>query len=158
MDIFYTDLTKFDGKNDYYKGHNAAREIIKYCAKLIYDIENHELEIINGKPKFKFSKIQFSISHSGTIAAVCFDKNPVGFDIEQIVQRDYASIAQRLNFKLEDDSLEAFYKCWTQYEAAYKLHKNVNFYLNGKIQNNYEYAIASEKYIKIDKIEELYLI
>ena len=156
MDIFYTDLTKFDGKNDYYKGHNAGREIVKYCAKNIYHIENPEIEIVDGKPKFKFSKLQFSISHSGTIAAVCFDINPVGFDIERIVKRDYKSIAKRLNFKMENDSLEAFYKSWTQYEAAYKLHNEVIYRFNDKILNEYVFSIASSNSFKLERIKELF--
>lgn len=157
MDIYYTDLTKFEGKNDYYKGHNAAREIIKYCAKNIYNIENSALEIIDGKPQFKYAELQFSISHSGEIAAVCFDKNPVGFDIERIVKRNYTSIVERLNFKLEKDTLEEFYKCWTQYEAAYKLHDEVIHRFNGKISENYEFSIASKNSFQLEKVEELFL-
>ena len=157
MDIFYTNSNNFEGKNNYYKGHFAARAIIEYCAKNIYNIENPELEIVNNKPKFKYSDINFSISHSGEIAAVCFDKNPVGFDIEKIKNRNYKSIAKRMNFSLEEDSLEAFYKCWTQYEAAFKLQNEVKYRFSEKLSANYVFSIASIQKINPESIQELFL-
>lgn len=156
MDIFYTDLKNFNGENRYKKGHLAGRQIIKYCAENIYNIKDSEIEIINKKPQFKYSDIKFSISHSGEYAAVCFDKNEVGFDIEHITERDYTEIAKRMNFKLEENSLTAFYKCWTEYEAAYKLQREVKYRFCNKLNENYMFYIASENEFKLERIQELF--
>lgn len=143
MDLFYTYINNFSGKDKNEKQHIAGRYIVEYAAKNIYKIENSEIEIINKKPAFKHSDIKFSISHSGNIAAVCFDINPVGFDIEQITIRDFVKIAKRMNFKLKNNSPEEFYSCWTKYEAAIKLNQKVNYSLSKKFKDNYIISIAS---------------
>lgn len=127
MDLYYIIIENFNTKpkSKYIKQHKAARYLLEYIAKNIYNIENTEIEIINKKPKFKFSNIEFSISHCENIVCICFDNNSVGFDIEKIIQRDYKKIAQRMKLKLEEDSLNEFYRCWTIYEAGIKLQKEV---------------------------------
>ena len=157
MDLFYTNINQFTGENRYKRGHIAGRRIIEYCAQNIYDIKNPEIEIVNSKPKFKYSDIQFSISHSGEYAAVCFDKKPVGFDLEHIIERDYREIAKRMKFNLEEDSLKGFYKCWTEFEAAYKLQSEVKYRFCDKLNENYIFTITSENIFALDKIQELFL-
>lgn len=143
MDLFYTYINNFDGKDEKQKQHNAGRYIIEYAAKNIYNIENSEIEIINKKPKFKHSDIMFSISHSNEIAAVCFSNSPVGLDIEQIIPRDFEKISKRMNFKLKEHTLEEFYKNWTLYEAEIKLQNKVRSSKTILFLNNYVLSVVS---------------
>lgn len=145
MNIFYTNCSKFEGKNLHEKQHNAGRYIVEYAAKQIYKIENPELEIINKKPFFKFSNIKFSISHSDNMVAVCFSQNNVGFDIQKIIQKDYSAIAKRMNFKLKEDSLNEFYTCWTTYEAKYKLQEDAKSVYSQVFKDEYIISVASSE-------------
>ncbi|MCD7878342.1 MAG: hypothetical protein LUG16_00230 [Candidatus Gastranaerophilales bacterium] len=121
--------------------HQTGRYIIEYAAKEVYKIPDNELIIINKKPEFKYSNIHFSISHSKDIAGVCFDLNPVGFDIEKVLNIDFERIAARMKFQLQENSLNEFYKHWTLYEAEYKLQKkSLSAYTT-------EIYIDEEKYI-----------
>lgn len=147
MDIFYLFLDKSNFKNEkkYFREHFAGRFIVEYAAKNYFQIKNSEIEIINNKPQFKYSDIKFSISHSNNVAAVCFDKNPVGFDIEFIKQRNYISIAERMKFNLNENSLEEFYKCWTKYEAEYKLQIEAKSFYSGIFIPHYAFSVASSE-------------
>ncbi|MBQ3642037.1 hypothetical protein II906_08965 [bacterium] len=121
MDIFYIKTEIFNILKKGSEQSALGRYIIEYAAKNHYNIENSELEIINNKPKFKYSDVNFSISHTDGLVAVCFDENPVGFDVEKIKKRNYKAIANRMNFDMKKDSPEEFYRCWCEYEAEYKL-------------------------------------
>lgn len=157
MNLFYLNIDNFSFKSasKYEREHNAGRYVLNYAAKNFYNIKNTELEIINEKPKFRYSDINFSISHSKNIAAVCFDKSPVGFDIEIIKPRDYIAIAERMNFKLENNLLEEFYKEWTLFEAKYKLQQEAKSVFSMQFLDNYMISIASciNKDIKVNLIE-----
>ncbi len=160
MYLFYCNCENFQGSSAHKKQRNAGRYIIEYAAKNFYNIQNSELEIINNKPKFKYSDIEFSISHSRCIAAVCFDKNPIGLDIEKILPRDYNSIAERMNFILKENSLEEFYRQWTLYEANYKLNREMKNCYSFTFENEYIISIASadETDIKSNlRIQEIHL-
>ena len=130
--------------------HNTGRLIIEYAAKNLYNISDSEIEIINKKPKFKHSDIEFSISHSDCIAAVCFDSSAVGLDIEKIKQRDYIAIADRMNFRLRENTIEEFYKEWTLYEASYKLQDKVRSHISQIFCDNYMMSVVSNKNQQID--------
>ncbi|MBQ9246733.1 hypothetical protein IJ182_10755 [bacterium] len=123
MDIFYVYIAENSSnpKISHSLQHEIGRKIIEYVAKNLYKINNSEIEIINNKPQFKYSSKQFSISHSKNIVMVAFDDFPVGLDVEFIKPRDYNSLAKRMNFVLDEDNINCFYKRWTQYEAEYKL-------------------------------------
>ena len=71
------------------KQHLTGRYLLEKIAKEVYQIENTEIEIINKKPKFKNSDINFSISHSKNIVLIAFDKNPVGADVEEMTERNF---------------------------------------------------------------------
>ncbi len=154
MDIFYLDIDLFinsgiiQGKTKYEKEHNAGLYIIEYASKNFFNILNNEIEIVNKKPRFKYSDMHFSISHSHNIAAVCFDKNDTGFDIEFIKNRNWQKISERMNFNLQKNSIEEFYKCWTRYEAEFKLQKKAKNTLT-LIKGNYAISIASENELEI---------
>ncbi len=151
MDLFYLNIDDFNFNADskHSLEHIAGRYVLDYAAKNFYNIKNTKLEIINNKPKFKYSDINFSISHSKNIAAVCFDDNPVGFDIEQIKPRDYNAIALRMKFNLEKNTLEEFYKQWTIFEAKYKLQAEAKSIYSIPFLDNYVISIASCENIDI---------
>lgn len=157
MDLLYLNIDNFNfnSENKHQKQHKAGRYIIEYAAKNIYNIENPEIIIINKKPKFKYSDIQFSISHSNNIAAVCFDKYPLGFDIEHITNRNYIKIAKKLNFKMKENSSEEFYKLWTLYEAEIKLQNKYQYSHTDNFLNNYIFSIVSNNNFSIEKIKEI---
>jgi len=152
MDIFYLYIDKFDfsaGKK-YTKHHRAGRYILDYAAEKFFDIKNPEIEITDNKPRFMHSDINFSISHSGNIAAVCFDKNPAGFDIEIMKPRDFMPLADRMNFQLKENTLEEFYRCWTKYEAEYKLQTEAKTSVSMIFQEKYMLSTASGSENKIE--------
>ena len=123
MDLYYISIENLNKnkKLAHSLQHDLGCKIVEYAAKNIYDIKNPEIEVVNSKPQFKYSKKQFSISHSNNIVIAGFDDSPIGVDIEYIKSRDFISIAERMSFNMEEDSLDEFYKLWTQYEAKYKL-------------------------------------
>ena len=136
MKIFYVDSAKYEIEKEILKSflkdrkfsstekeiqHCYGRFLLEKVAKEIFEIENTELEIINQKPRFKFSDIHFSISHSENIILIAFDKNPIGVDIEIMKERNFKELFARYNYKGENISKELFYKFWTEYEAGIKL-------------------------------------
>lgn len=145
MDLFYTYINDFDGKDEKQKQHNAGRYIIEYAAKHVYNIENSEIEIINKKPKFKYSNISFSISHSKDIAAVCFSNDAVGLDVEQIIHRNFEKISKRMNFPLKEHTIEEFYRNWTLYEAGIKLQDKVQSSKTIVFLDNYILSVVSSQ-------------
>ncbi len=155
MDIFYTNIPKSDYKTQHY----AGLYLIEYAAKNVYKLENSEIEIINKKPKFKYSNdVHFSISHTKNIVAVCFDDKELGFDIEQLKERDYIQIAKRMKFDLKENTLECFYKNWTLYEAKYKLHQTPIGIYTAKLNNNYIYSIASSQNTDIQSALKIFCL
>ena len=80
-----------------------------------------------GKPYVENQKIEFSISHSGTIVVCAISDTPVGIDIERIGDPN-AKVAQK--FFTEDERNYVFEKCalsrqrffeiWTRKEAYVK--------------------------------------
>lgn len=136
MNIFYTDINKLNIDEQTLKSflkdrkftsvekekqHCLGRMLIQTVAKKFFNIENTEIEIVNKKPRFKYSNIQFSISHSQNIVLAAFDKNPIGADIEFMKERNFKELFARYNYKGEKISKELFYKFWTEYEAGIKL-------------------------------------
>ena len=143
MDLFYTTCDKFAGNTSRERQHKAGRYIVEYVAKNIYKIENPELEVVNKKPKFKYSDLHFSISHCRNYVIVVFDKNPVGADIEKITKRDFEAISERMNFKLKENTLNEFYKEWTLFEARYKLQQEAKNTLTIDFMDEYKISVAS---------------
>lgn len=143
--------------------HCYGRFLVEHVAKNIYNIQDSTLEIIDKKPKFKFSDINFNISHSENIVMVAFDDNPIGIDIEIMKDRNFEEIFARYNYKGNDISKQTFYKFWTEYEACIKLqtsaHKKINFPLlenfmvsiAGNFENNFElYELTQNGFIPHD--------
>ena len=83
-----------------------------------------------GKPYFPdMPAIEFSVSHSGTKAGVCFSERVIGFDLEKIKDIDLA-IAKRffheneyadiLRTESEQERIEHFFRFWTVKESCLK--------------------------------------
>ena len=152
MDIFYVYIDDCEFKQDIH--HKMGRYIVDYAAKY-YGIENPEITVVQNKPEFKFSDIKFSISHSKNYAAVCFDKNLVGLDIEFIKERDYRAVAKRMKLSLKEDTLEDFYRAWTTYEAEYKLGEKAYEVKSQKFKDNYMLSAASTSKIELINFIEI---
>ncbi len=158
MDLFYYYFSDIEGQTPRENEHNAGRFIIEHAGKNFYNIKNTEIEIINGKPKYKYSNTQFSISHKGNIAVVLFDKNPVGVDIEKLQNRDFEAIAKRMNFKLKNHTPEEFYTCWTLYEAEYKLQTTAKSRYTFNFDKEYIISAVTSEQAEIEKILKIYEI
>ncbi len=172
MNIFYINIENFNIENadlrsmvnsdkkflsyQKEKQHLLGRYLIAKAGKDFFKIENTELKIINNKPRFKYSNIQFSISHSQNIVLAAFDKNPVGVDIEFMKQRNFYEILKRYNFKNPNASKEQFYEFWTEYEAGIKLQGTPQTKISFTFLNNFMLTVAGnfEKEFKIFELKE----
>lgn len=119
------DVEKFEFENKYRCKkrnieYNLGRHLVKSIAKSVYNVENTEI-VDEKKPYFKYSNLNFNISHSDKIIGVAFSKDELGLDIEKVKQRNYTQIAKRMHF--DCNNLKEFYKCWTCFEARYKSRK-----------------------------------
>ncbi len=121
--------------------HSLSYLMTDRILKEFYKIKDRELEFIDNKPFLKNKQKYFSISHSGKYIALGFSDAVCGIDIEKITERDFISIAKRMNFKSK--TLEEFYQDWTKYEAEYKLGKEYNSLRNYTI-DGYELCAVSE--------------
>ncbi len=160
MDIFYSRISKIkklydkaflqkyadiELKNEkrFYE-YTIGRFLTKNAAKNYYKAEYTDIIINdNGKPVFKNSDLYFSISHSNDIVIVCFDKFPVGLDLEYIKPRNLVKLSAY--FKKQFNSLDDFYKFWTLKEAAYKLGVPPLYIYSGIFSEKYYLSVASEQ-------------
>ena len=162
MKIFYIEKDKFlqnvdietlekysDGKvyksKEKYIEHLCGLYLVKTIAKTFYNIENPEIITENSKPFLKNCDIFFSVSHSKNIVAVAFHTKNIGFDVEKIKQRDYKSLLERYDVKIENPTPEDFYKFWTKYEAEIKLGKPVKSSYSQILCNDYVLSCVSDE-------------
>ena len=79
-----------------------------------------------GKPYFKDGSLYFSISHSGSFAAVCVSDMPVGVDIEEKreykagLARRFFSIHEAVDVTLHPDRQHRFLSYWVMKESYMK--------------------------------------
>jgi len=160
MEIFYI---KLDEKNI---KHLSAIELKKLQSKIGYYIvktigKEHfsisDISIIkeNSKPRYKYSDIQFSITHSNLIVAAAFDNYAIGLDIEYMKNRDFEKLSKHYNINASDKN--GFYKKWTNIEAEIKLQNNKKQSYTTEIESNYMMTVVSSnpksiipKIIKLD--------
>jgi len=129
----------------------AGRELAIKAAQKVFGIENPQIEIIDNKPRFVDSDLHFSISHSEKLVAVCFDTEPVGFDIEFMKERDFERFAKRYNIPAEK---ETFYRFWTVYEAKIKLQAKPQQVKTFMLQDGYMASIASVRSFDLPELFE----
>ena len=119
-------LKEFDYKkyNNYDKNviHCLSYLMVNRILREIYHIGDCEIVFHLNKPILKSGRKHFSISHSGGYIAIGFSDYNCGIDIEEIKERNYRAISEKMGFK--SDSLEEFYKNWTEYEAMYKFNES----------------------------------
>jgi len=136
----YSDGQKFTSLKRFTQ-FSIGRWLVKSVGKDIYGLENTEITIIDNKPEFTTGKIKFSISHSGKYIAAAFDENECGLDIEEMKPRDLTSLSKRYNRNF--DSMEDFYKFWTEYEATIKLHCETNGKYSYPFMRDYFLTVVS---------------
>lgn len=156
MKIFYIDINEYSADMDFLKRfadrkflsekkemqHCYGRFLVKTAAKEFYKIEDTEIEIVNSKPRFKNSELNFSISHSNNIVMAAFDENPIGLDIEFMKERNFKEIFERYNYKSKNISKDVFYKFWTEYEAAIKLQGSPKTKITFSFKDNFMVTVA----------------
>ena len=156
MKIFYLDINEYFADMDFLKSfadrkflsekkemqHCYGRFLVKTAAKEFYKIEDTEIEIVNSKPRFKNSELNFSISHSNNIVMAAFDENPIGLDIEFMKERNFKEIFERYNYKSKNISKDVFYKFWTEYEAAIKLQGSPKTKITFSFKDNFMVTVA----------------
>ena len=138
MDIFVINVSEIDNFTEDFllkfqkKEISNKKTLMKHCLTYAmldsilrekYFIEDRELVFVNKKPFLKNRKKHFSLSHSGDKIAIAISDFNCGLDIERIKNRDFQAIAERMNF--ECNTLEEFYKQWTEFEAKYKLNDEI---------------------------------
>ncbi len=126
----------------------AGRFLTQLVAQKIYNIKDTEIKIKNKKPYFVNSGLNFNIAHSGNWVGVCFDDNPVGFDLEEMRDRDFEALLKRYKISAAD-AKPIFYRFWCQYEAKLKLQAPEKSLAIFRIFNGYMAAIASDKELDI---------
>lgn len=123
---------------------NLGTLITRYVARNVFGEKNTEIFRQNGKPIFKTTQLQFSISHSHNIVGVAFSVNPIGFDIEKIKERDLTKLSKY--FKREFNTLTEFYKYWTVYEALYKSKSDLQHSQTSSFKlEDYIISVSAEK-------------
>ena len=133
------------------KEHCLSYLMTDRILKNVYNIENRELEFVNGKPLLKTGEKFFSISNSGDYLVIAFSDNNCGVDIEEMKERDFVSISKRMKFNA--NSLKEFYLEWTKYEAEYKL-GNRGESIKQTFLNNYAITAVSDN---IQEAFEIYI-
>lgn len=129
------------------KTHSFSYLMADRILREFYKIENREIEFTDGKPYLKSLDKYFSISHSGKYILIGFSDSECGVDIEQIKNRDYIAIAERMKFNVSNQ--EEFYAEWTKYEAQYKLGEKYASVWQTKFENYMLTAVsqnAQEKF------------
>lgn len=163
MQVFYVDTNEYNvdekvlekyktkkfGSKEKEHQHLIGRYLLEKIAKDVYKVENTETEIVNKKPKFKYSDLQFSISHSKNIVLIAFDKNPVGADVEKMRDRNFKDIFKACNHEETNITKENFYKFWTEYEAKIKLQDTPKITTTTQIEDDFMLTVVGnfdEKY------------
>jgi hypothetical protein len=122
--------------------HPNSQLFVEKVAREHYGLDDTRIELRKKKPHFVASELCFSISHSKDFVAVCFDNNPVGFDIENIsLLRNFEGLAKRYGLTSSDP--REFYKFWCGYEAMFKLGTPALSVKSFEIVDNYMAAVAS---------------
>ena len=116
---------------DAFYAHVVGTLLAIYAAKQIFPQTVCEKWGISpqGKPYFKSSPVQFSISHAhGIVGVAVSDESPVGLDIEKVrpmragFSARYFSEAEQAIIHTADDRDEALIRLWTAKEAVGKHH------------------------------------
>ncbi|MDR1168574.1 MAG: hypothetical protein LBK53_06790 [Heliobacteriaceae bacterium] len=122
--------------------HKAGRILTQQAAQNIYGITDTQIRIKNKKPLFVNAGLNFNISHSEDFVGVCFDKEPLGFDMEYMKKRDFNALLKRYKLPVKD-AKTIFYRFWCGYEAKLKLQSPEKTLITFKLFDDYMAALAS---------------
>ena len=93
--------------------YTIGRYLVKSVGERDFNILDTEIEIVDEKPRFKYSNIKFSITHCGKYIAAAFDTAECGLDIEEMKEtREEEEEDQELN---EDDGRDPRESSHTRY-------------------------------------------
>lgn len=144
----------------------AAGELARNVISKKFNIDKKDVRFRvdkNGKPYADGLDINFSISHSGTIALCAVADGPVGIDIEKIRDVDLSVAKKHFapdehDYVLEKMSLsrQRFFEIWTRKEAYVKmLGKGISYFpefstmgderIVTHIRNKYIVSVATKK-------------
>lgn len=137
----YTDGREFKSMKRFVQ-FSLGRFLVKNVAEKFYHVDDLEIVIENDKPKFKSKEICFSISHSGNFIVAAFDKYECGLDIEEMKPRDLSGLSKR--YDKEFNSLEDFYRFWTEYEAEIKLQQKTQAKYSCVFQDKFMLTAVSQ--------------
>jgi len=140
---YFSDNRRYSSQDKYYE-HLLGLFLARFVAKNIYNIENTEIELKNKKPCFRFSDLNFSISHSQDVILCAFSKNSIGADVEYIRERDFSLILSRYGDNIENPTKEYFYKFWTKHEALIKLGVQEKSSFNIVLEKDYMLTCVSD--------------
>ena len=110
----------------------------------------------NGKPYAAGTELQFSLSHSGTLAVCAVSDRAVGIDVEQkkdvllsVAKRCFTEAEQRYVFSTKDHRQARFLEIWTKKEAYVKLLGTgiKDFLTFDVLQNEHLYTLYYQNYI-----------
>ena len=134
--------------------YTLGRYLATKISKEEFNIKNSEIITDKkGKPFFKNSKLQFSISHSKNMVAMVMDKAPCGLDIEFEKPRNLKKLSNY--FKQNFETLEDFYRFWTLKEATYKINDKIADTHFSKFGDYYITVVSNRKIDKIEYINAL---
>ena len=133
--IEYRDMARYAALLPAYRQEKIARlrfdsdKLLSLAAGLLirYAVGDRPITLNeHGKPYIS-GGVYFSVSHSGSCAAIAVDSAEVGLDVEKLPQKDYGKIAQRFYHPNElkyvqsaEDQPRAFTRIWTRKEAYLK--------------------------------------
>ena len=129
-----------------------GKYIVDYVGEKIYNISDRTFIVEKNKPKYKYSDIQFSITHSNDIVAVAFSDYSVGLDIEYMKERDFSKLGN--HYDINTDNKIEFYKKWTQLEAEIKIQAKTEQTHTTVFEDDYMLTITSSNPQKIEYIFE----
>lgn len=109
----------------------AAGDLVRSVISKKFNIDKKDVRFRvekGGKPHIEGIDVNFSISHSGTIALCAIADSPVGIDIEKIRDMDlsvakkhFAPDEQDYVFEKMSLSRQRFFEVWTRKEAYVKM-------------------------------------
>ena len=110
----------------------AAGLLLRYVLQCLFGLSDAQSQTVtaeNGKPYLKSGLVQFSLSHSGSLAAGAFSNCPVGLDVE-MMRKIKAEIyrpcmtddeCRKLMLLPENQRDSAFFRLWTMKESFTKM-------------------------------------
>ena len=128
--------------------HCLSYLMVDRILREFYKIDDREVVFDKKKPLLKSGAKHFSISHTEKYIALAFSDVNCGIDIEEIKQRSFDKVSERMGFTA--NTLDDFYYEWTAYEAGYKLGFDPRSSKAYNIDNHIITAVSENQYEQYD--------